>query len=394
MILKYFFKYLVQFSNFYANILPRGNNIYVDASYLYNFQAACYNLISKKNHKYFIDPVTYKFQYGGNRRFYMKYLDYFQELEELFNKENIINLDFFKDQNNFEDFYKKIIRFQRTMLAKTHIPLDYYKAIANGNKDVKSFNPIRNLEFFISPYFEFYKIGNEYYNLTLKYSLKNTKNYCILRFPKKILIDYNNLNKIVDDFRDSKGILLNILNLNEYDIGDLKLYFENLIDLIYKFSSNGQKVILMNNSEFGKYFKYFGLDSVCSNVMIGQTSREYIPFKQEKKGGSSNFIYIPEVDRSISITNAESLLKRNKEIKRPINKSSEKYSLDSRTELYYNSLEEKLEEISKSSIQRIIEKITSIFNKIEYDLHKKKYEYIKVWKEILLKKTNQYSINS
>ncbi|MEJ2276927.1 MAG: hypothetical protein P8Y70_04130 [Candidatus Lokiarchaeota archaeon] len=195
------------------------------------------SLNNEKNHKYFIDPVTYKFQYGGNRRFYMKYLDYFQELEELFNKENIINLDFFKDQNNFEDFYKKIIRFQRTMLAKTHIPLDYYKAIANGNKDVKSFNPIRNLEFFISPYFEFYKIGNEYYNLTLKYSLKNTKNYCILRFPKKILIDYNNLNKIVDDFRDSKGILLNILNLNEYDIGDLKLYFENLIDLIYKFSS-------------------------------------------------------------------------------------------------------------------------------------------------------------
>lgn len=391
--LNYYFKYLVQYSDFYNNILPQGSKIYLDASYLYNFQSACYNLISKKDHKYFIDPETYKFQYGGDRKFFLKYMDYFEEFDDLFNRENIINLEFLENNDNFEDFYKKIIRFQKTMLAKTHMPLDYYKAIANGKAELETYNPIRNLEFQISPYFEFYKVGNDYYNLTQKYALIDTQNYCILRFPKEIMINTKNLNKIFRDFNKCKGILLDILNLSEYNKEDLKFYFENVIDLIYKFSLNGQKVILMNNSEFGKYFKCFGLNSVCSSVMIGQVSREYQPFKDDSIGGQSDYIYMPQIERAVSITNAETLIKRNVNISNPFDKNINEINLSSRTKIYYDSIKEKVESISESSIQQIIEQLDEFFEMIEYNLHKKNYEYLKLWKEILIKKRQEYSMD-
>ena len=386
----YFFNYLVQYSKFYNETLPPKSKIYIDASYLYNFQSACYNLISKRNFKYFIDPGTYKFQYGGDRKFYVEFLDYFEEFDDLFNKEKIINLEFFDDINNFEDFYKKITRFQRTMLAKTHIPLDYYKAIADEKEEINKFNPIKNLEFVISPYFEFNAIEDKYYNLTLRYSLMDSKNYSILRFPKKILSNSENMDKIFKDFNKPKGILIDVLNLNEYDKKDLDLYFGNLIDLIHNFSSNGQKVILKSNSEFGKYLKYFGLEAVCSNVMIGQISREYRPFKENDKGGSSDFFYIPQIERAVTITNAESLMERNEILEDVSETNIRELSLNSRSENYYNSLKEKIIKINKSSIQKIIEEIQNSFNKINYNLHKNKYRYMIIWKEILQKKAEKY----
>lgn len=386
----YFFNYLVQYSKFYNETLPPKSKIYIDASYLYNFQSACYNLISKRNFKYFIDPGTYKFQYGGDRKFYIEFLDYFEEFDDLFNSEKIINLDFFENINNFEDFYKKIIRFQRTMLAKTHIPLDYYKAIAEEKEEINKFNPIKNLKFVISPYFEFYRIEDKYYNLTLKYSSIDSENYSLLRFPKEVLGNSENIDKISNDFNKPKGILIEVLNLDEYKEKDLNLYFGNLIDLIYKFSSNGQEVILKSNSEFGKYLKYFGLVAVCSNVMIGQISREYKPFKKNDKGGSSDFFYIPQVERAVSITNAESLIERNQILEDVSGVNIRKLPLNSRTEHYYNSIKEKLIKINKSPAQKILEGLQNSFDKINYKLHKKKYKYMITWKELLQRKVKEH----
>lgn len=392
--MNYYFKYLILYSKFYNESLSNKSRIYFDASYLYNFKSACYNLISKKNHLYFIDPVTFKFQYGGNRAFYLNYLEYFEEFEDLFNKENIINFEFLENSDIFHDFYKKIVRFQRTMLSKTHIPIDYYKAIANGKKDVKSFNPIENLEFLISPYFEFNRINDIYYENTLKYSLINTENYIILRFPKEILLDSDNLKKISQDFKRSKGILINILELDEYNRNDLNFYFENLIDLIYLISSNNQNVILMNNSEFGKYFKYFGLKAVCSNVMIGQKTSNYKPFKSNKKGRSSDFIYIPEIERSVSIPTGESIINRSKYLKKEFPENIKELKLDSRVNNYYASIKEKVKKIKLNPFQKIIRELDDSFNQITFELHKKQYEYINIWKKILSKKYKEYLENN
>jgi len=381
---------LVLYSKFYNEILPNESKIYFDASYLYNFQSACYNLISKKNHHYFIDPVTFKFQYGGDRAFYLNYIKYFNEFRGLFNKENIINLEFLDDPDNFNDIYKKIIRFQRTMLAKTHIPIDYYKAIASGRKDVKSFNPIENLEFIISPYFEFYRINDDYYNYTLKYSLVEPENYCVLRFPKEILFDPDNVKKIIKDFNNSKGILINVLELDQYNRNDLNLHFENLIDLIYNFNSNNQKVLLMNNSEFGKYFKYFGLASVCSNVLIGQKTSNYEPFRGNKRGGSTDFIYIPQIERSVSITNGESLITRNKKLKKIFPEHIRNMNLNSRIENYLISIKKKIDKVKHSTVKIIVQELDNFSKQITFNLHKKNYNYINIWKEILIKKYKKY----
>ncbi len=388
--MNYYFRYFVQYSNFFNEILSKDSSIYIDATYLYNFQSACYNLISSRNYHYFIDPETYKFQYGGDRVFYLKYLEYFEEFEDLFNIENIINIEFLEDENNFNDFYKKIIRFQRTMLAITQIPIDYYWAIANGKKEIKSINPIENLDFIISPYFEFNKIDDINYSNTLKFSLIEPENYSLLRFPKEILSNDENIKKITQDFKKSNGILLNILDLNQYDNNDLNLYFKNLIDLIFRFSSNNQKVILMNNSELGKYFTFFGLSNVCSNVLIGQTTSEYKPFKSNKKGGSSNFVYIPHIERSISITNGESLIARNKGMNDHFPKNIRELDLNSRVNNYYNFIKSKIEKLNQSSIQDSIQEIEEMYRQVSYEIHKREYDYIDLWKQILLIKYQEY----
>ncbi|MEJ2294515.1 MAG: hypothetical protein P8Y23_07060 [Candidatus Lokiarchaeota archaeon] len=386
----YYFRYLVQFSNFYNEILPNGNKIYIDGSYLYNFQSACYNLVTRKNFHYFIDPETFKFQYGGDRVFYLKYLEYFEEFAGLFNDEKIINLDFLEELNNFNDFYKKVIRYQRTMLANTQIPLDYYRAIADDRVAVKNYNPIENLDFFIAPYFEFYQISDDYYNYTLRYSLLNSDNYSLLRFPKELLIDTESIVRITQDFRKSRGILINALELNQYDKKDLNLYFKNLIDLIYKFNLNNQEVILMNNSEFGKYLKYFGLKEVCSNVMIGQTSSEYKPFKSDSKGGSSDFIYIPQIERSISISKGATLIARNAGVQNILPRNIENSDLNSRINNYYEVVQNKIEKINQFPIGDILQEIEDMFNQVTFDLHKGEYRYINLWKDILLSKYNEY----
>ncbi|MBD3255668.1 MAG: hypothetical protein GF383_11290 [Candidatus Lokiarchaeota archaeon] len=386
----YYFRYLVQYSHFYNEILPNGSKIYIDGSYLYNFQSACYNLVSRRNLHYFIDPETFKFQYGGDRVFYVKYLEYFEEFEGLFNDEKIINLEFLEEPDNFTDFYKKVLRYQRTMLANTQIPLNYYRAIAGEKGNVKKYNPIENLDFFVAPYFEFYQINDDYYDYTLRFSLLNSENYSLLRFPKELLLDPKNIEKITQDFQKSHGILINALELSQYSKKDLNLYFKNLIDLIYRFSLNNQEVILMNNSEFGKYLKYFGLKEVCSNVMIGQTSSEYKPFKSESKGGSSNFIYIPQIERSISITKGATLIARNAGVQNELPRNVETSDLNSRINSYYEIVQNKVEKVNQFPIEDILEDIENMFNQVTFDLHRREYRYINLWKDILLSKYNEY----
>jgi len=53
--------------------------------------------------------------------------------------------------------------------------------------------------------------------------------------------------------------------------------------------------------------------------MISQTITEYKPFKGEKKGGSTDYIYLLNIERSISITNAESLIHRSNELEKIYN---------------------------------------------------------------------------
>lgn len=388
--MNYYFRYFTQYSKFFNNLLENQENVYFDASYLYNYQSSCYNLTSKKKLYYFIDPESFKFQYGGDKSFYLNYIKYFEELEDLFDKENKINLDYLNQSRNFEDFYKKIIRFQRTMLASTHIPLDFYTAIAEGTSNLKTYNPLEQLLFIVSPYFEFYEINDTFYKFNKKFSEIAPKNCVLLRFQKNILSDHSNIDKIVNDFKGSKGILLNILNLNQYDIKDLEKYFGNLIDLIHKFANNNQNVILMNNSEFGKYFKYFGLNDVCSNVMIGQKTIDYEPKRELKRQSNTDFAYIHQIERSISITSSQSLISRCKTLKKNYPDGIIDLSLDSRIQYYYKFIKEKINQINTMDFKGIIKEIDRNFKQIDYEFHRKSYKYVLIWKELLINKYKEY----
>lgn len=336
----YYFRFFIQFSHFFNTILEKESNIYFPASYLYNFKVTCYNLILKKKFNYFIDPESYKFQYGGSKLFYLKYLTYFEEIRDLFDQNNQLKIELLNDSDYFNDLYKIIIRFQKKTLAYSHIPLEYYMSIINEKNQDKSFNPIENLSFTIAPYFEFSQINDTYYNYTLNYSKINLDDYVILRFPKDLLKNSSNLERIFEDFRKNSGIIINVIELDQYNKNDLSHFFPNLIDLLYSFSSNNQKVILINNSEFGKYLKYFGLNSVCSNVMIGQRTRLFEPFQIERKGGSTNLVYIPQIERSISFNKGETLLARNPKIAKIFPKNISKSKLEKRLKLYYENVQE------------------------------------------------------
>jgi len=371
-------------------LLSNQESVYFDASYLYNYQSSCYNLASKKKLYYFIDPESFKFQYGGDKPFYLNYLKYFEELEDLFDRENRINLDLLNQSANFEDFYKKIVRFQRTMLASTHIPLDYYASIAEGTSDLKTYNPLEQLKFIISPYFEFYEINDMFYKFNKSFSITLPKSYVILRFPKSLLSEHSNIEKMVNDFKGSAGILLNIINLNQYDNHDLEKYFGNLIDLIYNFAKNSQNVILMNNSEFGKYLKYFGLTDVCSNVMIGQKTIDYEPKRAQKRQANTDLAYIPQIERSVSITSSQSLISRYKALKKNYPDGIIELSLDSRIQYYYKFIREKINKINTMDFRGIIKEFDRNFKPIDHELHRKRYSYIFKWKELLTEKHKEY----
>ncbi len=381
--MKYYFRYFIQFSNFFNMVLKQESNIYFQASYLFNFKETCHNLILKKNFNYFIDPETYKFQFGGNKLFHIKYLTYFEEIKELFNQNNQLKIDLLNNSDNFNDLYKIIIRFQKKTLAYSHIPLDYYMSIVNEKNQEISFNPCENLLFTIAPYFEFSQINDIYYNHTLNYSKIKFDNYVLLRFRKNLLNNSSNIKRIYEDFKKNSGIILNVVELDQYNKNDLLQFFPNLIDLIYLFSLNNQKVILINNSEFGKYFKYFGLNSVCSNVMIGQRTRLFEPFQTNRKGGSTNLVYIPQIERSVSFSKGETLIARNPKIARIFPKSISNSKLEERVELYYENVQEKIVKINQMSFKAIKREILKSYNKISNKLHRNRYNYITRWVQIL-----------
>lgn len=388
--MNYYFRYFIQFSNFFNMVLKKESNIYFPASYLYNFKETCHNLILKKNFNYFIDPETYKFQYGGTKLFYIKYLTYFEEIRDLFDHNNRLKIDLLNNPDYFNDLYKIIIRFQKKILAYSYIPFEYYMSIINKKNQESSFKPCENLLFKIAPYFEFSQIDDIYYNHTLNYSKINFDDYVFLRFPKNLLNNSSNMERIYEDFRKNSGIIINVIELDQYNRNDLSQFFPNLIDLIYLFSSNNQKVILISNSEFGKYFKYFGLNSVCSNVMIGQRTRLFEPFYTERKGGSTNLVYIPQIERSISFSKGETLLARNPKIAKIFQKSISELKLKERVNLYYESVQEKIVKINQMSFKTIKREILKSYGKISYNLHKNRYNYILKWLEILEDKFLKY----
>lgn len=63
---------------------------------------------------------------------------------------------------------------------------------------------------------------------------------------------------------------------------------------------------------------------------------------------------------------------------------------NSRVDNYFISIKKKIEKINQSPFQKIIQELEDIFSQITFDLHKKDYEYINIWKEILLKKFNEH----
>jgi len=391
--MNYYFRYFNQYSKFFDEILSNNSHIYFNASYLFNFKDTCYNLISKKNHFYFIDPETYKFIFGGDKPFYLTYIEYFKDIEGLFDDSKKIDLDLLRKSNIFHDFYKKIIRFQKVVLAKTTIPLDYYISIIKKKATKQHFNPIEKLDFTISPYFQFSSIYDENYQYTLKYSQVDNHNYTLLRFPKEILNNLKKIEVIYQDFSNNNGILLNIIDLDQYNSEDLNLYFPNLIDLIHLFAINGQKVILMNNSELGKYFKYFGLENVCSNVMIGQKTMPYNFTRVSLGGGNTNFVYIPQIERSVPFGKSNVLIKRNKKISKLFSKQVSELDLISRVKLYYDFIEKKIININKMDFKPLCKEINKSYAEITYELHRDLYNYILKWNKLLKEKYIQYKLS-
>jgi hypothetical protein len=262
-------------------------------------------------------------------------------------------------------------------------------SILNNKNSKISFNPIQNLLFTIAPYFEFQKISDIYYNHTLNYSKISNDDYVILRFPKNLLSDAYNVKIIYNDFKENAGIILNIIELDQYNKNDLNNYFPNLIDLIHDFSLNNQRVILMNNSELGKYFSYFGLNGVCSNVMIGQTTRLHEPFQTERRGGSTNLVYIPQIEKSVSFPKGETLIARNPKISKNFQNISSS-NLNDRIKNYYHYIQEKVLNVNKLKFSSIIKEIFKNFNKISNTMHKKRYNYILKWIKLLEDKFEAY----
>ena len=386
----YIFRYLTKDSKFFNDLMDNGKILFFNAHILKNYRQTAYNLILKKRFLYFIDPVTYLFQYGGNSPFFVKYLENFEDIGELFDEDNKIDYNILQQDEFLVDFYNIIIQFQKRTLARTTIPLDYYISIAKG-EPVVSFNPNANLLFTISPYFEFNSINDRYYDLTKSFSEIDKKNYVILRFPKEILENDTNIDLLFSDFSKNIGIILNPISLDEYNKVDIKKYFPNLIELIYKYSKNDQEVITLNNSEFCKYFKIFGLDFVCSNVMIGQKTNNHQP-NNTNTGGNTDLVFIPQLERSISLSEANTLQSRNSEINEVFPTPFSELDMVQKNEIYLEHINERTSTINNANNDEILNQMEDSFDKIDVAIHRDKFNYYLAWMELIRKKMQKYSL--
>jgi hypothetical protein len=149
----------------------------------------------------------------------------------------------------------------------------------------------------------------------------------------------------------------------------------------------------MNNSELGKYFKHFGLENVCSNVMIGQKTMPYHSTRMSLGGGNTNFVYIPQIERSVPFGKSNVLIKRNKKISNLFSTQVSELDLISRVKLYYDFIEKKIININKMDFKQLNKELNKSYAEITYKLHRDSYNYILKWNELLKEKLIQYNLS-
>jgi hypothetical protein len=254
---------------------------------------------------FFVDPQTYVFQLpydyllkeGELRKSYSAMAEkYGQIVKRIVSKnKRELNSSDFDDVYATKDFLKSTMDFQKKLLipqTSTQKSLLEYDEILGYGKKIMS-PRLQEPEFLVVPYFHFNSTGDPWYDVNLllantaKELYSNSSNYAVICTVKDVILQREEVDKIVEDYSNMDGIILWFSTFNE--LYQEKEVLKAYIQFIKRLSS--KDIISMYGGYFSLLSSKFGLKGSASGTGI----TEHKDIRMIPTGGAQiNRYYIPQ----------------------------------------------------------------------------------------------------
>ncbi len=280
--------------------------------------------ILKMNKPFFIDPMTYIIardqnnikKFGHIKKSVQKlYSSMDEKIQNILEYRELLPKDFLnKDENLISLVARDALKFQK----------DFTEAINKGEDDttrksLQRYNEILNrktvevkelsLVFFTTPYFYFQSTSDPWYNISLMLANemirieKEYPIYPIICFSKEMLLNEIQIDKLVEDYRNFKGIIIWISDFNERT--EILLYLKQFTKLIEKFTANGKPLYNLYGDYFSLLLTKKGLTGYSRG--IGLSEKRNVD-ASTGGGGSPERFYLPFLHTYASKTYAREFL--------------------------------------------------------------------------------------
>jgi len=266
--------------------------------------------INRLGKPFFIDPVSYVFQFpieqisreGSLKKSFEKLVKIYGEPIISASEGHQITLSDF-DDGIITSMITNILNFQRNIA----------RSESNSQKSLFEFGEWldeeiveKEPEFLVPPYFWFDTPESEWYDLNIRIMELSKDNfqdipiYGVLCTNKEVLSNEEWLSKILRDFDFIDGILIWLSDFNEYSLnGRILKTFINFVQQL----NREKDAIMMYGSYFSMIASKFGLNGMSQGVGISESKN----VTDQPTGGTfSRKYYVPQAKTSVSVANAMS----------------------------------------------------------------------------------------
>lgn len=268
----------------------------VDAYYGISFSAhtACYYqksiiiFLGGIKKPYFIDPVTYRFaidlskifrKEGGIKKSFVKLLDlYGDKLRKIIINENrsLRASDFYKNESFLNhDFInelcEQVISFQEKFNTEVLQAELFTKLMMYADKKIPE---PEKPDFLIPPYFYAWDTNDPWYNIS-KHCAEASRKFTslpispIICISKSVLLDDQQLNKIVADYDSFDQIILWISDFDSTQEGTA--FLRGFLNLITKFQEKDKEVLSLYGNYFDLILSKKGLSGFSTGLGYGES---------------------------------------------------------------------------------------------------------------------------
>jgi len=298
-------KIFEEMNRYYYGIVINANLVSLYSKWLPVF-------LQKLGKPFFIDPMTYVFAFDLEnikknddiRKSFEKLLTFYgSKIKRVIfdEKRELLPEDFIKkdkwNENLINDFLNNVLSLQKNLIANQfQQTLSEILDIVGEKFEIKK----PNLLFLVPPYFYFDSTNNPWYHISLQLAKtamkleKCYKIYPIICMSKEIVLNTDEINKILKDYKEFEGCIFWISNLNE--IGDDKKYLKGLLDLTKMFSIHKKHILILYGEFFSLILSKKFISGYVRNICYGERKdvesfalggplprrRYYLPFTHSK----------------------------------------------------------------------------------------------------------------